>query len=55
MDALDAQWDGTDLGPISPYYVTRISFAIYVVCRAVGAYRTRRWGSRTPSLRIAWT
>ncbi|NJP43493.1 metal ABC transporter permease [Actinacidiphila epipremni] len=31
--------------PISPY-VTTISFAIYVGCRLVGRYRTRRWGSR---------
>jgi zinc/manganese transport system permease protein len=32
--------------PISPY-VTTISFGIYVVCRFAGAYRARRWGSRT--------
>ncbi|MEU6357594.1 metal ABC transporter permease [Streptomyces sp. NPDC047072] len=31
--------------PISPY-VTTISFVLYVVCRAVGARRTRRWGAR---------
>jgi zinc/manganese transport system permease protein len=31
--------------PISPY-VTTISFAIYVVCRLVGTYRTRTWGVR---------
>ncbi|MGW6910025.1 metal ABC transporter permease [Streptomyces sp. NPDC054940] len=30
--------------PISPY-VTTISFAIYVVCRLVGRYRTRQWGA----------
>jgi len=31
--------------PISPY-VTTVSFAIYVVCRVVGAWRTRRgWGT----------
>ncbi|MFI0942837.1 metal ABC transporter permease [Streptomyces sp. NPDC021020] len=32
--------------PISPY-VTTISFAIYVVCRLVGRFRTRQWGNRT--------
>ncbi|WP_328784460.1 metal ABC transporter permease [Streptomyces canus] len=31
--------------PISPY-VTTISFVLYVVCAAVGRYRTRRWGAR---------
>ncbi|MGW4490822.1 metal ABC transporter permease [Streptomyces sp. NPDC004376] len=31
--------------PISPY-VTTISFAVYVVCRLVGGYRTRRLGAR---------
>ncbi|CAM5681003.1 metal ABC transporter permease [Streptomyces canus] len=31
--------------PISPY-VTTISFALYVVCAAVGRSRTRRWGIR---------
>lgn len=31
--------------PISPY-VTTISFALYVVCAAVGRSRTRRWGAR---------
>ncbi|WP_328436470.1 metal ABC transporter permease [Streptomyces sp. NBC_00444] len=31
--------------PISPY-VTTISFAIYLVCRLVGTYRTRQWGAR---------
>ncbi|MDQ0935844.1 metal ABC transporter permease [Streptomyces turgidiscabies] len=31
--------------PISPY-VTTISFTIYALCRAAGAYRTRRWGHR---------
>ncbi|MDH6492246.1 zinc/manganese transport system permease protein [Streptomyces sp. SAI-127] len=31
--------------PISPY-VTTISFILYVVCAAVGRYRTRRWGAR---------
>jgi zinc/manganese transport system permease protein len=31
--------------PISPY-VTTISFTIYALCRAAGAYRTRRWGAR---------
>ncbi|QKV96070.1 metal ABC transporter permease [Streptomyces sp. NA02950] len=31
--------------PISPY-VTTISFAIYIVCRLAGTYRTRRWGAR---------
>ena len=31
--------------PISPY-VTTVSFAIYLVCRGVGAYRGRRWGAR---------
>ncbi|MFI6437868.1 metal ABC transporter permease [Streptomyces sp. NPDC050759] len=31
--------------PISPY-VTTISFVLYVVCGAVGSYRTRRWGTR---------
>ncbi|MEU6848899.1 metal ABC transporter permease [Actinacidiphila alni] len=31
--------------PISPY-VTTISFTIYVMCRAAGRYRTRRWGTR---------
>ncbi|WP_031479744.1 metal ABC transporter permease [Streptomyces bicolor] len=30
--------------PISPY-VTTISFSIYLVCRLVGAYRTRQWGA----------
>ncbi|MFF0222166.1 metal ABC transporter permease [Streptomyces sp. NPDC004629] len=30
--------------PISPY-VTTISFTIYVACRLVGTYRTRRWGA----------
>lgn len=30
--------------PISPY-VTTVSFAIYLVCRAVGSRRTRRWGA----------
>ncbi|MFH0515682.1 metal ABC transporter permease [Streptomyces sp. M41] len=30
--------------PISPY-VTTISFAIYLVCRLVGNYRTRQWGA----------
>jgi zinc/manganese transport system permease protein len=30
--------------PISPY-VTTISFAIYLVCRAVGSRRARRWGA----------
>ena len=34
--------------PISPY-VTTISFAIYLVCRAVSARRRRRgWGTRLP-------
>ncbi|MEU0209665.1 metal ABC transporter permease [Streptomyces canus] len=31
--------------PISPY-VTTISFVLYVVCAAVGRFRTRRWGAR---------
>ncbi|WP_030316796.1 metal ABC transporter permease [Streptomyces sp. NRRL B-3229] len=31
--------------PISPY-VTTVSFALYVVCGAVGRYRTRRRGAR---------
>jgi len=31
--------------PISPY-VTTISFVLYIVCAAVGRYRTRRWGAR---------
>lgn len=31
--------------PISPY-VTTVSFVLYVVCGAVGRYRTRRWGGR---------
>ncbi|WP_210592262.1 metal ABC transporter permease [Streptomyces sp. GESEQ-35] len=31
--------------PISPY-VTTISFTIYLVCRLVGTYRTRQWGTR---------
>ncbi|MDO0938878.1 metal ABC transporter permease [Streptomyces sp. DG2A-72] len=31
--------------PISPY-VTTISFAIYLVCRLIGTYRTRQWGAR---------
>ncbi|MDQ0758618.1 metal ABC transporter permease [Streptomyces canus] len=31
--------------PISPY-VTTISFVLYVVCAAVGRYRTRHWGAR---------
>lgn len=31
--------------PISPY-VTTVSFALYVVCGAVGRYRTRRLGAR---------
>ncbi|MFJ8489941.1 metal ABC transporter permease [Streptomyces sp. NPDC094038] len=30
--------------PISPY-VTTISFAVYLGCRLVGGYRTRRWGA----------
>ncbi|MFJ8533757.1 metal ABC transporter permease [Streptomyces sp. NPDC093591] len=30
--------------PISPY-VTTISFTIYLLCRAVGRYRARRWGA----------
>ncbi|MEY9996553.1 zinc/manganese transport system permease protein [Streptomyces sp. V4I8] len=30
--------------PISPY-VTTISFAIYLVCRALGTRRTRKWGA----------
>jgi zinc/manganese transport system permease protein len=30
--------------PISPY-VTTISFTIYVVCRLVGRYRARQWGT----------
>ncbi|MER6527343.1 metal ABC transporter permease [Streptomyces sp. NPDC001508] len=30
--------------PISPY-VTTISFTVYVACRLVGTYRTRRWGA----------
>jgi zinc/manganese transport system permease protein len=34
--------------PISPF-VTTISFAIYLVCRAVSARRRRRgWGTRLP-------
>ena len=32
--------------PISPY-ITTISFTIYVVCRVIGAVRTRRgWSQR---------
>ncbi|MBV7697560.1 metal ABC transporter permease [Streptomyces sp. TRM70350] len=33
--------------PISPY-VTTISFTIYLVCRGLGAHRTRQWGARRP-------
>jgi zinc/manganese transport system permease protein len=35
--------------PISPY-VTTIAFAIYIACRLVGAWRTRRGWSRRPAV-----
>jgi len=35
--------------PISPY-VTTLSFAIYVVCRGVGAWRRRRGWAQRPAL-----
>ncbi|MEU9406650.1 metal ABC transporter permease [Streptomyces sp. NPDC048281] len=38
--------------PISPY-VTTISFAVYLGCRVVGGYRTRRWGAGRPAPRPA--
>ncbi|MEW2517061.1 metal ABC transporter permease [Actinacidiphila alni] len=38
--------------PISPY-VTTISFTIYVMCRAAGRYRTRRWGARSTTPQTA--